>query len=464
MSDLFNSKADYLDDRTQLIMHGYFHQYSSYIIPLDIIHLTTLFVDDHFMLIRGGHQWYIEGDLLTQMKSASRTQKFVSNRFKICELEWQIEIYPNGKKNDDESSVKVYIKLLSLPSSWKHFFARIRVICNETKTSFTWISKFVKNYKAGWHDNSMRLEEIQHLEKLSFTVSATILKIILNDNDQILYKKKTTKPINASINWKINEEILNKIKVAHNGKRFESPIYNDVWCLRIIPNSSKQEDKGWCQISLQLCGPLPVHVQNMKINWKMTVIMVRFRTETEGEKQDIVNTNDTKRFVGDKNNSYNWGRKKLEFERIQQCDSMVINAEIKVLDEDVATTRWNKFVDDEEEKNIHDRYEKRFEVIEKQLQVIMMKLEELIVLPQSDHKRDEEGKDEVDVFVDGEKVEEWLKDTVRLPQYYRVLMDQGFDDMESIGDITLDDLIKVGIDKIGHQKKILKYVQKLNDI
>ena len=61
-----------------------------------------------------------------------------------------------------------------------------------------------------------------------------------------------------------------------------------------------------------------------------------------------------------------------------------------------------------------------------------------------------------------EKMQKWLKETVKLPQYYQLLVQQGFDDLESIADITKDDLISMGIDKVGHQRKILKNSQQLS--
>ena len=82
MSDCLKKNIDYLDNRTHLIIHGYFRtQFKSIIIPLDIIHVTTIFVDDHFMFTRGGYQWYIDGDLLQQMKTAESNQVFTHSIF-----------------------------------------------------------------------------------------------------------------------------------------------------------------------------------------------------------------------------------------------------------------------------------------------------------------------------------------------------------------------------------------------
>ena len=64
--------------------------------PLDIIHITTLFIDDHFLLTRGSYQWIIDNDTLQQMKS-TRDLRFSPHKFKMAELEWVIDVHPNGR-------------------------------------------------------------------------------------------------------------------------------------------------------------------------------------------------------------------------------------------------------------------------------------------------------------------------------------------------------------------------------
>ena len=119
-------------------------------------------------------------------------------------------------------------------------------------------------------------------------------------------------------------------------------------------------------------------------------------------------------------------------------------------------------------------------LIEKQLELVVKQLEEM-KLRQEKHKKkekeldvlkrdigwikrkingDEDGKEEMEE----EKLRKWLEDIVRLPQYYEILVDQGFEDLESMKDITMDNLKEIGIDKLGHRSKIFKYAQQLNDV
>eukprot|EP01084_Bolivina_argentea_P103440 185274_1 len=56
----------------------------------------------------------------------------------------------------------------------------------------------------------------------------------------------------------------------------------------------------------------------------------------------------------------------------------------------------------------------------------------------------------------------WLKETVGLEEYFYVLVKNGFDGMESVKMLTMNELNVLGIDKMGHRMKILKYIAKLN--
>ena len=45
---------------------------------------------------KGEHNWKITGDLLQRLKAAKRKEKFTSTTFKMCNLDWVIDINPNG--------------------------------------------------------------------------------------------------------------------------------------------------------------------------------------------------------------------------------------------------------------------------------------------------------------------------------------------------------------------------------
>merc|ERR1712110_799502 len=51
------------------------------------------------------------------------------------------------------------------------------------------------------------------------------------------------------------------------------------------------------------------------------------------------------------------------------------------------------------------------------------------------------------------KVKKWLTDTVGLPQYFRILISAGFDDLEGMKELN--------ILKLGHKKKLIKAAKDL---
>jgi len=61
-----------------------------------------------------------------------------------------------------------------------------------------------------------------------------------------------------------------------------------------------------------------------------------------------------------------------------------------------------------------------------------------------------------------DRVRFWLTTAVGLPEYSAVIVQNGFDTMAIVGTMTKADLVGMGITKIGHQRKILEEVAKLN--
>ena len=93
--------------------------------------------------------------------------------------------------------------------------------------------------------------------------------------------------------------------------------------------------------------------------------------------------------------------------------------------------------------------------VNKEIAKIKQQIEEM---REMHNAQDDEKKEETEE----EKVKKWLENTVKLPQYYQVFMEQGFEDLESIGHVTENNLKEMGIDKIGHRNKIIRYSRQLN--
>ena len=55
----------------------------------------------------------------------------------------------------------------------------------------------------------------------------------------------------------------------------------------------------------------------------------------------------------------------------------------------------------------------------------------------------------------------WLENKVRLSSYYPMLIQNGVEDLETVSLLTDGDLQKLGINKVGHRKKLLHYIEQL---
>ena len=84
--------------------------------------------------------------------------------------------------------------------------------------------------------------------------------------------------------------------------------------------------------------------------------------------------------------------------------------------------------------------------------------QEFAVLKESENK---DGDEEVQEQPEAEKLRKWMKDEVKLPRYFNVLRDNGFDNLESLQDLTDWDLKEMGIDKMGHRRRIMRNVNML---
>ena len=75
-----------------------------------------------------------------------------------------------------------------------------------------------------------------------------------------------------------------------------------------------------------------------------------------------------------------------------------------------------------------------------------------------DNNNDEEEEKKMDGM--GFEVKRWLKEEVKMEQYCDLFVKNGYDDMETVLEMNDNELIEIGIDKKGHRKKILIYIEK----
>eukprot|EP01084_Bolivina_argentea_P025922 48192_1 len=97
-------------------------------------------------LKEGTYTWNInDRKLLNKIVNAKNGERFYSDVFAIGELNWKIQINPNGWQKERMGSFDVYVKLLSLPTSWESVIINRIIQCPQTESSQTSISTYNKS-------------------------------------------------------------------------------------------------------------------------------------------------------------------------------------------------------------------------------------------------------------------------------------------------------------------------------
>ena len=206
-------------------------------------------------------------------------------------MKWIIEIYPCGhNKADKESkSVIVFLTLLSvLSEDISKMTVCWTLYSRDTMASYTSISQFTqKNNSFGFCAGILSQDELKNV-KNSFGSKAVIgAKLtILNRQSAKDLSVEQVYPLRFSngfakkckFEWKVDEQMLIKMKTAYNGKYFESEMFcANMWSLRCAPNGDKKDDEGTVDLMLQ-CNAFPEGVGKMKVVFCLKCI----ETETIG--------------------------------------------------------------------------------------------------------------------------------------------------------------------------------------
>ena len=72
--------------------------------------------------------------LLNEIMCASHGQQFDLDVFSIAKLKWLIEMIPNRQSSDEIGEFGIFLKLISMPASWKSVEIRVKLYIKETNT------------------------------------------------------------------------------------------------------------------------------------------------------------------------------------------------------------------------------------------------------------------------------------------------------------------------------------------
>lgn len=174
----------------------------------------------------GEHQWMIDAKLLKPMITAKNQEKFISPKFKMSHLIWQIEAYPNGNTPSTIGSFNLYLRLITIPAAWKSITICRTFTCEETRSGYTAVSRYEKGTSLGWPDFNLSLQDIKNrihwIKALKFTINIKILQIKLIKNDGMIFYENKVDPYRAlkkqSLSWKLDEALLHEMKQSYYKK------------------------------------------------------------------------------------------------------------------------------------------------------------------------------------------------------------------------------------------------------
>ena len=414
--------------------------------------------------------WTIDPSTLQQMKNSANQQLFSSPTFPIEGISWRLDAYSNGYCAGNEGSFDLFIRLVHMPSTWDRIGCCIKLHCLETLVSRVMHTGLITHgYAAGWPRNWMLFSEIQSLDSLSFSIEIIYYVINLRDNKRVLYEREIVLS-DQSLEWRVDPKIIRKL-LSSVYQRGQCEIYggSPLYTLRL--NSSYQS----VILGLMLCA-LPSPSQSIDISWTVQVIATghefeKVESETTRNVITLDNTGPTGLFWSNMN--------MLLLDDLMRTDSLTVRVNITVHDDDCivddqnTTDYWTELAQREHNAQRRDKKEEYKDQIEKRLQSMQNEILSLKSTLQSQTSEilkaiNMQRNDRMTVKEahcnpenNGSELREWIENKVKLPQYLDLLIENGFEDLETLQDITMEHLREMGIDKIGHRIKLMKAVATL---
>ena len=290
--------------------------------------------------------------------------------------------------------------------------------------------------------------------------------------DELIFYERDIVETDQCVEWNVGKEMMDRLRSAHVGKQLAcSTIFGGMYCLMV------ERTESHIDFCLILCA-LPKGKRKVDSSWT-------FEMMAKGDQFEKVDTHSmsmelTMEGLGDNNW---WHSHTLSVEDLMKSDSLVFKVNIMVHDEEndardqKTIDYWSKLVEkqyveemkgNKELSNVPktddiDKYEERFDSIQKRfdsLEGTVMKV--LAVVNQLKANSTEAQLSQRARMSEELKLKKWMENKVKLPQYFELLIDNGFEDMESLKNITMEHLREIGIDKIGHRLRLMKSVATLS--
>eukprot|EP01083_Nonionella_stella_P092330 258443_1 len=285
----------------------------------------------------------------------------------------------------------------------------------------------------------------------------------------------------SSFEWKIEGLLLKAMKAAQFKTCFSGPTFDMYGCsffLEIYPNGTgynKPKESGVVRVNLHLKKGQPPFEFKGQMNAVMSVSLVE--TNKFGYITLSIEDSYFKSGIGLGNLRLNGAQNST----IQNCQSFTVKFEMEVIQAFDSTgtdiTYRFKQLDESKDpaeaqqpsqtKSIISRIEelsKQFVVMQSRMSAIESKMNEE---QKTDHPKQLQNNNinanRNSVDVDGQKLKLWLEKDVKCAQYWNLFIENGIDDLQTAALLTMDTIKAIGIEKIGHQIKILHHITRLKE-
>eukprot|EP01083_Nonionella_stella_P288472 981613_1 len=300
----------------------------------------------------------------------------------------------------------------------------------------------------------------------------------------------------STYTWKITDpSLVRQIKNAKNNAKWSSPTFAGGgfrWYLDFTPNSCRNTNKSHKRIRYAIVflrlASLPPKVKSIEIAKELRL----FETDTTS---NMSHTYDKKYM------SFGWAVNQIPTTKLQHLTTLTFSVKIDVCgvydheDNDLS----NQYINTNNEESKHSPLQCAKQCDQKLLEVRLDSLtssvdklansvqsleQRLVDLEQrTNEEQKDNNNDTLDKLTAEMKVmkqdlrklstiakanpkrlelQSWLENKVGFPQYYDTFVENGIEDLSIASLLTMESIKGMGIDKIGHQMKILRAVTELN--
>ena len=132
------------------------------------------------------YSWNVsDPSVIQKMKAAKHGVRFFSPIFKLHNLRWQVEIWPNGQSDKSEGKTQTFINLVSLPPSIRQITVRRtqELLGTDARTTTSRDLNKDRMYCPSWHESDAKTVRGFIMKKDHFVINVDIQILTMYDEE-----------------------------------------------------------------------------------------------------------------------------------------------------------------------------------------------------------------------------------------------------------------------------------------